>query len=129
MNYGYWMDWFSREQRRIEKHIEKMRKPRNQTERKILDWYVEIDGELHKVDGVYDESLRNGCFYGANEETKPSDKVRSVLPSGKYVATVSAWWHTPGGGVDGVEGFFKFGEWATHPDNGCPVFKVSERIA
>jgi len=93
------------------------------------EWYIEIDGELHKVGGVYIYSLDNRCFHGSNEATKPSDKVRGRSPSGNYVATVSAWWHTPDGGKEGVEGFFKYGEWVKHPDNDCPVFKVSERIA
>ena len=93
------------------------------------EWYVEIDGEPHKVDGVYENGIGNGVFYGANEKTKPGDEVRRSFPDGACVAFVSAYWKTPESGVEGVEGVYKNGMWGTHPGDDLPVFKVSERIA
>lgn len=94
------------------------------------DWYIQIDdGELHKVEGVYDGGLGNGGYATSNEHTMPEDKVRHTEPSGIVVGLVSAYWETPDGGIDGVEGIYKRVKWAAHPDNDCPIFRVWERIA
>ena len=93
------------------------------------EWYVEIDGELHKVYDVQENGIGNGLFYGTDSSTG-GNVVRSARATNmRPVAFVSVLWEDGLFGLIGIEGIFKNGKWATHPDNGCPVFKVSERIA
>jgi hypothetical protein len=87
---------------------------------------VEIDGV--SIGQVHvDKGDQMGAWHGWDENTKPTDKIRTKTPRQPGIWFLECHQHKSDGGVWGIRGAFRRGEWANV--DGQVVYRVWERIA